>query len=499
MWLLAAQTSGALFVARSLRGRANSKRGGAPTAPTDPDVVTATGGGRLVTPVLLLASLGVAMAQTIVVSALPVFARELGVPAADATWLLTVFMLAAGIATPIAGRLGDGYGYRVVLTACLACLVVGSVVAGIADRCDWFAGVVAGRVLQGFSGGAFPAAFGLARLAVPPGRLSGVVAALSSMFGVGGALGMVVAGPLADAFGTSSLFWLTSVIAVLALVGTVAQPRDHAKRPAAETLDLGGAILLSGALVALLLAISQGRSWGWASVPTLGLLMAAGVFGICFVSAELASTEPLLDLRLIGSRALAATNIATVVISVGMFAAVTLIPQFVQTPPRAGYGFGATAGETGLFMVPMAACMLISAPLTARISARTSGRTTFLLGALLACAALAALGVFHQQPWHFYTAGAVLGTAYGFAFASLGNLVVGAVRADRTGVATGINTVLRTIGGAVGAQLAVVVVAASAGRTGLPAASGYTAAFAASAAIVALAALATAAIPSGQR
>ncbi|BCK56271.1 hypothetical protein [Nocardia wallacei] len=163
-------------------------------------------------------------------------------------------------------------------------------------------------------------------------------------------------------------------------------------------------------------------------MPTLGLLGAATVLSICFVLAELRAAAPLIDLRLVGSRALAATNCATAVISVGMFAAVTLIPQFVQTPQRVGYAFGATASETGLFIEPVATCMLISAPLTAWISARTSSRTTFLVGTILAGAALAGLGLFHQQLWHIYLAGAVLGGAYGFAFASLGNLVVGAVR-----------------------------------------------------------------------
>ncbi|GAA4716320.1 MFS transporter [Phytohabitans rumicis] len=448
-------------------------------------------------PILLLAALAVAVCQTVVVAALPLFGQDLGVSATTATWLLTAFMLASAVTTPIAGRLGDLYGHRRVLIAGLAALAAGSLLAAASDHAGWFAGLLAGRALQGVSGGVLPAAFGLARRLAPADRLDGLVAALSAMFGVGGALGMVVAGPIVAVTGTPALFWLGLALAVIPLFGALLLPAgplpstvDHRR------LDVLGAALLSAALVALLLGISQGRAWGWASAATLGTFVACLVAVAAFVAVERRTAVPVVDLRLLRLPALAATNIATVVISVGMFAAVTIIPQYAQTPTRAGYGFGDGPAETGLLMAPTALLMVVTAPLAARLSRRTSGRATFQLGAVLAAVGLGMLGFVHSAPWQFYVAGAILGAAYGFAFASVGTLVVGAVEHHQTGAASGINTILRTIGGALGAQLAVVVLANSAtAPSPLPTEAGYTTAFLASAGIAALAFLAALAIP----
>ncbi|MBN9741338.1 hypothetical protein DMP23_09485 [Amycolatopsis sp. A1MSW2902] len=158
--------------------------------------------------ILLLATLGVAMSQTIVLAAVPVFGRQLHVDASTATWLLTIFMKPSAVATTIAGRLGDLHGHRRVMVTGLLVLAAGSLVAGVSDLAGWFPGLLIGCALQGCPGGVFPVVFGLARASLPTAKLHGVVAALSAMFGVGGALGMVVAGLLFDLAGTSTLFWL---------------------------------------------------------------------------------------------------------------------------------------------------------------------------------------------------------------------------------------------------------------------------------------------------
>ena len=440
---------------------------------------------RLVTPVLLLAALTVATAQTIVVAALPVLGRELGVGAGAATWLLTAFMLAAGVVTPIAGRLGDLYGHRRVMVICLAALTAGSVLATLPS----FPAVLAGRIVQGLSAGVFPVTFGLARGIVPARRLPGVVAGLSATFGVGGALGMVIAGPVVAVTDGAALFWLCAVLAAAALAGTRLLPAAAGRRTAGggpARPDLPGAALLSGTLVALLLGISEARTWGR---PALVLIGVSVLLGVVFLRVESRTADPMIDVRLLRSPALAGTNIATAVISIGMFAAVTVIPRFSQTPPAAaGYGFGDSPAATGLLLAPTALLMVLTVPLTPRLAARFGSRATFQLGALLAVLSLGALGFAHDHRWQFYVLDTVLGAAYGFAFASLGALVVGAASPSETGAATGINTVLRTIGGAVGAQLAAAVLtSATRAPAALPTESGYVTAFLAAAGVAAVA------------
>ncbi|WP_158674589.1 MFS transporter [Streptomyces hoynatensis] len=453
-------------------------------------------------PVLLLAACCVALAQTVVVTSLPLLQRQSEVSAATAAWLLTAFMLASAVVTPVAGRVGDLFGYRPVLTACLLCLAAGSALAAVAAHASWFGGMVAARVVQGCSGGAFPLAFGLARRLVPAARLGGVVAALSAMFGVGGALGMALGGPLADALGTDRLFWLLLLLAAAALAGVRTLPADAGtpagRREGRPGVDLPGALLLAAALSALLLGITQGRAWGWGSARTLGLGAAAVLLGAAFALVERRAPAPLVDPALLRGRARAVTHLATLVVGAAMFSAVSLMPQFLQTPPAAGYGFGASATRTGLAVIPMAVAMVLAAPFAARLSARCGGRVTFGAGALLAALALGAMGTANGHLWEFTLEGTLLGVAYGLAFASLGQLVVASADRAHTGAATAINVILRTVGGAVGTQVSAVLVTASVpGGGGPPAESGYAAAFAVAAATALLALLLSRLMPAG--
>ncbi len=406
---------------------------------------------------LLPATLTASLAQTIVIAVLPVLGPELDASATAVTWVLTAFMLSSAVATPVAGRLGDLLGHRRVLLACLGCFAFGTLVCALAGTLGW---MVLGRALQGVAGGAFPLAFGIVRTSVPPGRVPGVIALLSTMFGIGGSAGMVVAGPVADAAGTRWLFWGTLALAAGALAACAALP------PARRTTP-GGRVDLAG-------AAPPRAPGGRVDVARASLL-----FGV------------LADLRFMGRRALVTTNLATLVAGAAMFGVITLIPRFVQTPPAAGYGFGAPAAQAGLVMLPMALAMLVATPLAPRLGRRFGSRLPLQAGAACAAVSFLLLAAVHERLWHFHAAGLLVGIGYGLAFASIGNLVVEAVEPDRTGVATGVNTIVRTVGGAVGAQLA----AALLGAGPVPAESGYTTAFAAFAALAVAAIAVASAIP----
>lgn len=190
----------------------------------DPSGAVTPRASRMVAPVLLVASLSVALAETVVVGVLASFARALDGDAVGAAWLLTAFMLAAAVATPSAGRLGDRYGYHRVVVIGLLLLLVGSGIAAVSTGQGWYAGTLSGRVLQGLAGGVFPCTFGLARQLLPARRLPSAVAALSAMFGVGGALGMVAAGPLVDLSGLTAVFWMVAGLTLFVLAGVFLLP-----------------------------------------------------------------------------------------------------------------------------------------------------------------------------------------------------------------------------------------------------------------------------------
>jgi MFS family permease len=194
-------------------------------------------------------------------------------------------------------------------------------------------------------------------------------------------------------------------------------------------------------------------------------------------------------------RAVFTTNLTALLVGFGMFGSFILIPQFVQTPPGAGFGFGASVTEAGLFLLPSAAIMLVAGPLAGWLGGRFGSKLPLLIGTLVAAASFVFLAIAHDERWMIYFGAALLGLGIGFSFAAMANLIVEAVDQHQTGVATGMNTIMRTIGGSIGGQIAASTVAGHIASSGLAEESGFTTAFVVSAVGVGAAFLFALAIP----
>ena len=442
--------------------------------------------------VLVVGALAYALSQTLVVPALPEIQRELHTSATAVTFVLTAFLLTASVATPIAGRLGDMFGKERVLVIALSAFAVGSLVAALSHSIGV---LIAGRAIQGVGGAVFPLSFGIIRDEFPPERVGTGIGLISATFGIGGGAGLVLSGLIVDNLSYEWLFWLGLVVVLIAMVTThLFVPESPIKTPA--KIDWIGAGLLSIGLVALLVAISEGHSWGWASARSLSLFAASAVALCAWVLWERRVPQPLVDMKMMRDRAVATTNLTGLLVGFGMFGSFILIPQLVQTPLRAGFGFGASVSEAGLFMLPSAGVMLVAGPMAGWLGTRFGSKLPLLVGTATASLSFAFLAVAHDQRWSIYVGTALLGLGIGFSFASMANLIVEAVDQSQTGVATGINTIVRTIGGSLGGQIAASIVAADVvARTGLPEEAGFTAAFVMSAIGVAAAFAFALAIP----
>ena len=439
------------------------------------------------------AALAYSLAQTMVIPALPELQREFHAGPADATWLLTAFLLTSSIATPLLGRLGDMHGKEHWLLISLAIFGVGSLVAALAGSLSV---MIAGRAIQGAGGAIFPLAIGIIRDEFPRERVAPAIGTVSAMFGIGGGSGLVLAGLFVDHGSISWIFWLSVATTALAALATWLWVPESPVRVRARIDWIGGA-LLSVTLLALLLPISEGNTWGWTSARVLVLFAAAAIFAVVWARWELRVVDPLVDLRLMRERPVWTTNVAACAIGFAMFGSFVLVPQFVQTPAVAGYGFGASVTESGLFLLPSALLMLFAGPLSGRLGALYGSRVPLALGATASGLSYALLATFHGARIDIYLSSVLLGLGVGLALAAMANLVVEAVPPDVTGVASAINAIMRTIGGAIGAQVAAAIVAgALADGARYPAESGFTGAFAMSAAASAVALLVCFAIPS---
>ncbi len=421
---------------------------------------------------LALAGMAFSLLQSMVAPALHEIQTELGTSETAVAWLLTGYLLSAAICTPIVGRLGDMFGKARVLRVVLVILCVGTALAATASSIGL---LIAARLIQGVAGGVFPLAFGIIRDEFPREKVAGGIGLISALLGIGGGFGVVLAGVIVDNLSYHWLFWLP-LIAVFAATVLVVFFVPESPVTAPGRINWSGALLMSGGLAALLLAISQGATWGWGSSSTLGLLVAALVVLGLWVRNEGRANEPLVDMRMMRIRGVWTTNVVALLTGVGMYSSFVLTPLLVQLPEDTGFGFGVSVTAAGLFLLPSALTMLLAGSLVGRIEARFGSKPPLIVGSISTALSFVLLAVAHSEPYQIYLASLLQGLGIGLAFASMANLIVQNVRMDQTGVATGMNTVARSIGGALGAQIVAVILTASVVLRH-PSETGFTVAF----------------------
>src|SRR3954451_22824178 len=444
--------------------------------------------------VLALGGAAFALLQSLVAPALPTIQHDLHTSATSVTWVLTAYLLSAAVCTPIIGRLGDIHGKERMLVGVLGVLAAGTLIAALAQTVEV---MILGRIVQGAGGAVFPLAFGIIRDEFPRERVATGIALISAILGIGGGLGIVLAGPIVEHLSYHWLFWMPLAVVLVAAVMThFFVPESPVKTPG--QVNWAGAFLLSAWLVCLLLAISEGADWGWTAARGIGLFTAALVCVVVWVRNERRAAEPLVDMQMMRRRGVWTVNLTAILLGAGMFSSFVLIPQFVEMPKSTGFGFGASVTAAGIFLLPSTAGMLLASPLAGRLSSTVGSRVPLMLGTLITAGAFVLLAVAHSHPGEIYAASALMGVGIGFAFSSMANLIVEAVRPDETGVATGMNTVMRTIGGSVGGQVGASILTATV-VAGLPTEHGFTVAFALAAGALAVSFVSALAVPRPSR
>jgi MFS family permease len=182
-------------------------------------------------------------------------------------------------------------------------------------------------------------------------------------------------------------------------------------------------------------------------------------------------------MRMMRIRGVWTTNTVAALLGFGMYASFILLPQYVETPTHIGYGFGASVTEAGLFLVPSTVMMLVFGSQTGRLEKLFGSKPPLLAGGLLALASFLMLALARSERWEIYLASALLGAGIGLAFAAMANLIIENVGPEQTGVATGMNTVTRTVGGGFGGAATASILAATVAASGYPTSHAYTQAF----------------------
>jgi len=422
--------------------------------------------------VLSLAGIAYAMLSSSVVPALPTMQRALHTSEDGITWLLTAYLLSASVGTAILGRLGDMYGKERLLLVTLVILAVGTLLAAVSSSLGV---IILARFIQGASGGIFPLAFGIVRDEFPREKVAGSIGLLSAILGVGAGIGIVLSGVIVEHLNYHWLFWIPLAATLVAILATWRFIPESPVRMPGKINWLAAALMTIGISI-VLLAISQTTAWGWGSPKTLGLIAAGLAVTLLWVAVEVRSPNPLIDMTMMRIRGVWTTNLAAFLLGAGMYSSFIVLPQFAQLPKSTGFGFGASVVVSGLYLLPSTIGMTILGIYAGRISARFGSRAALIAGTAFTTASFALLSITHDHPYDLLVAAGLLGVGIGLAFAALGNLIVQSVSSRQTGVASGMNTVMRTLGGALGGQLSATFIAAHTIK-GEPAVTGFTLTF----------------------
>jgi EmrB/QacA subfamily drug resistance transporter len=407
---------------------------------------------------IVLAMLPAVLDQTILATALPVIAGDLG-GLGDVSWVVAAYVVAAAATTPLWGKLGDRNGRKLLLELSLGMFVVASALCGAAQDMTQ---LIVLRLVQGAAaGGLMTLAMAAVGDLVSPrerGRYQGYIAAT---FAVATVVGPLLGGLLVESASWRWVFFVNLPVGIAALVGlSLRLPTPEVERPE-HPLDGLGAALLAGATGALMLTcIWGGDRYAWDSAPILALIGATIALSGALVARERRARDPIVPFHLLRTRTVAVVSAALFLAIAALFSVTVFVPLFLQTTT------GATPSEAGLLLVPAMLGITVSTTLSGRSIARTGRYKRFpVAGLTMMTAALVLLAALAGDPSRLGTGVglALFGLGFGMVTQVLITAVQNSVDRRELGIATATTGFFRALGGAVGAAALGAVFAAQAG------------------------------------
>jgi EmrB/QacA subfamily drug resistance transporter len=425
----------------------------------------------------------------VVTTALPSIREHLHASLEGLQWTVNAYTLTFAVLLLTGASLGERYGRRRLFVAGLALFTAGSAAAALAPGVGWLIGA---RAVQGVGAAILiPLTLTLLSAAVSPERRGVALGAWGAVGGLAIAIGPLVGGAIVEGASWQWIFWLNVPIGIALL--PIAWSRLTESRGPATRLDLPGLVLASLGLLGIVFGVVRGNDHGWTSLTVLPPIVAGGLLVAAFAAWEMRAPEPMLPLRLFRSRGFTMTNVASLLMFFGMFGSIFLLAQFLQVVQ------GYSPLEAGLRTLPWTAMPVVVTPVAGALSDRIGGRPLLVTGLVLQAIGLGWLAMVISPTVAYATlvpAFVVSGIGMSLFFAPVANVVLGSVRRDQEGIASGANNAIRELGGVFGIAVLGAVFAARGGYTsGASFVAGLSPAVWVGAAAVAAAAAAALALP----
>jgi EmrB/QacA subfamily drug resistance transporter len=382
--------------------------------------------------------------NTVVNVALPSIQKDLHSSISGLEWTVNAYTLSFAVLLVTGGRLGDIFGRRRMFLFGVVVFGLSSAFIGFSQSEAW---LVAGRAAQGI-GAAFmmPATLSIISNAFPPqerGRAIGTWAGVSAM---ALAIGPVVGGFLVENVSWQSIFFLNVPVAAVAVWVTLAATRESRDETSSHQVDIPGVLTISVALGALVLALVEGNSWGWSSPSIVALFGLSIAAGIAFAYAESHSPEPMVDFRFFRSQSYLGANIVAFIVSFAMLAMFFFLALYMQNIK------GYSPLEAGVRFLPSTAVIILAGPIAGRLTDRVGPKPLMTLGLLIVAASLFWQGHLTPDTSYSFLVGAfvLMGLGMGLVMSPMSTAAMNAVEPAKAGVASGILSMSRMVGGTFG-------------------------------------------------
>ncbi|MEV4900627.1 MFS transporter [Citricoccus sp. NPDC055426] len=430
---------------------------------------------RRLEPALVYAALSTAVVSSLGMLLVPSIAEAMHVSVSTAQWMLTVNLLVGAVATPVMGRLSDGPRQKRLLLLSLSVILLGSVVAAVAPNFTVF---LIGRALQGLTYGIVPVTIALARRCLPAPRVPSAISSLSVTVATGLGVGYPLTGIIAGALDYRFAFWFAALFVVTALaVVALAVPGRPDGETARAPFDLTGAVLLGTGLGSLLLGISEGPTWGWASPWTVGVLVVAVGLLAVWVRWSLRTRHPLINLRVFAHGEVLLANGSAIGLGAAIYIGLSVSSLVAQAPADTGFGLSMPVFWAGFVMLPLSVGSFLANRLVRRLSRRVPLTALLPVGAGLTAASGTLLWLAHSELWELLLGMFVFGLGIGSSYAAMPALIARNVAAEGLGSSVSFNQVLRTIGSSFGTAASAAILAVTADPAGQTTDAGITGTF----------------------
>jgi EmrB/QacA subfamily drug resistance transporter len=379
----------------------------------------------------------------VVTTALPSIREHLHASLEGLQWTVNAYTLTFAVLLLTGASLGERYGRRRMFVSGLALFTAGSAAAAMAPGVGW---LIAARAVQGVGAAMLiPLTLTLLSAAVAPERRGVALGAWGAVGGLAIAIGPLVGGAVVEGASWQWIFWLNVPIGIALL--PVAWSRLTESRGPATRLDLPGLVLASLGLLGIVFGVVRGNDHGWTSLTVLPPMLAGGLLVVAFIAWELRAPEPMLPLQLFRSRGFTMTNAASLLMFFGMFGSIFLLAQFLQVVQHY------SPLQAGLRTLPWTAMPVVITPIAGALSDRIGGRPLLVTGLALQAIGLGWLAAITTPTVPYLDlvpAFIVSGIGMSLFFAPVANVVLGSVRRDQEGIASGANNAIRELGGVFG-------------------------------------------------